>query len=250
MDESLESTNKALTGCKICGRFLKSLAVHLKAVHNVTVADYRQQFPGASIGVIGVQGHGPVKGQTREEFLEVRKNKKDAPMSMVNTMSTEEKEYSETRFNVLNRESGYDPTVTFVIRQIVQFEILLNRYQQKVNDMTFDHRGVVNKADELQKMVAVIEKLTKQHTSLMDVMNLSRKNRDAQKKQLETTPSRIITAFQREVDRFNPSERRALDEDILDAVRRSQHNQSELLNTIPRSASGEEEEEEDIDDLG
>ena len=82
--------------------------------------------------------------------------------------------------------------------------------------------------------------------ALMDKMNLSREKRQQQKKAVETTPSRLISAYEDELRRMSPAERRVEREDEADAVRRFQKNLTTLLTTIPRSASGEEEVEDDL----
>lgn len=238
-----EPTNKALVQCLLCLQELKSLAVHLKVVHNVTVAQYRERF-GADVSVGWT-----LKGNKHKEELSQAKIERGGTLPPSQQpppkadRTPEEEQYFKERFATLNREAGYDPTVEYVIRQIVHTEILTDRYQKMLNRITMTPTKMQD--TDLKTYVDIIEKLNKQHMSLMDKMSLSREKRLAAKKSVETTPSRLVTAYAEELSRMTEAERRVQLEDERDAVRRFHHNQAALLEILPRSASGKDEDEDD-----
>jgi len=237
-----------LVECKLCGQMLGSLYVHLKKVHNVYKATYLEQFPGAPMGhTINPQANlSGLKKEVPSPPTPKALSKAAQKRADETGYNEAEEKYAAERFTTLEREAGYDPTVVFVIQQIVNTEILSRRYQAALAKETLSSSALATSERKLDSLIKANDTLNKTHMALMDKMNLSREKRQQQKKAVETTPSRLISAYEDELRRMSPAERRVEREDEADAVRRFQKNLTTLLTTIPRSASGEEEVEDDL----
>ena len=242
-------TENKLVECYVCGDLKKSLQVHIRKMHQMSVEEYKQFCDsnghpfdiGYTLAKIGFKGD-----HNTPEFKSAKDKIRKAidPVSIqMDTLSNSEEEYFDKRFDILFRQADFDPALEPAVRQIVMNEINLERYQAFINQKTRKLYNATTQSKDLEAAHRVIDRLNEQNLKLMSSMGLTRKDKLSQKKHVETTPSRLITAYMEELKRLTPEERRREQEDEEDAVRRFVHNESELLKLVPTAASEEEDGE-------
>lgn len=240
--------------CLVCERPLKSVAAHLRIVHKMSVDEYKAwakehlNIEPDQIDLGWTLGKGGFKGGPTEraaEALKYRKEHNDPVNEQFETLSKAETANYKKRYNILFRQADFDPALEPGVRQIVMNEMIIERYQAYINAQTMKIRpGDSVKNANLGEAHRVIKELGVQNLALMNSMGLTREKKLAQKKHVETTPSRLVTAYTQELQRLTPEERKRLQEDEDDAVRRFLHNEASLLTLVPASAIEEDEDGE------
>jgi len=186
-------------------------------------------------------------GRVVDNAKAYRKEHKDPVSEQFDTLSNAENVNYKKRFDILFRQADFDPALEPGVRQIVMNEMIIERYQAYINAQTLKIRpGDSIKNQNLSEAHRVIKELSAQNLAAMNSMGLTREKKLAQKKHVETTPSRLVTAYAQEKQRLTPEERKRLQEDEDDAVRRFLHNEASLLQLVPTQAVEEEEDEQPL----
>lgn len=242
-----------LVECLICHEMKKALGAHLRSKHNLSTDEYKEWAKanghgevdlGWTLAKAGIQRGGDPKAmQAQARAYHVRVQ--DPVTEQFETLSEAEKQNFKKRFDILFHQADYDPALEPGVKQIVMNEMVVERYQAYINAHTLKIKPGDSLANKnLDTAHRVIKQLIDQNLAQMSSMGLTREKKLAQKKHVETTPSRLITAYAQELQRLTPEERKRLQEDEDDAVRRFIHNQAALLELVPASAT--EDDDEDI----
>lgn len=246
-------SNNPIIKCLVCDRPLKAVAVHLRKIHNMSVDEYKawakaKGLPEPDLGWTlrkgGFGGGNPTQMRKMSDKYHSERGG-DPVEKQFDTLSPAETKNFKKRFDILFRQADFDPALEPGVKQIVMNEMIIERYQAYINHQTIRMRpGDAIKNANVDTAHRVIKELVAQNLAQMNSMGLTREKKLAQKKHVETTPSRLVTAYAQELQRLTPEERKRLQEDEDDAVRRFIYNEASLLELVPASAI--EDEDEDI----
>lgn len=202
--------------CLECRKELKSIAgTHLRS-HGMTIKEYREKF--------GLSTPEPKEEPTGESIHD--------PNAVTNRLSQYEKKYFSEKFDMLFRQADMDPSLEGNIRDVVLGQIYILRAQSALNKVSQQMaEGFTSDKDiQLSKsLLMLIRDIQKQNLDTLNALNLTREKKMSQKRSVETTPSRITSAYERVVANLTKEQAFIEREDEFRAVNRLKVNLETLL---------------------
>ncbi len=211
----------------------KSLARHLKE-HVMNVKEYRAKY-GSDVPV-GYMLNGlkmPVGGSTPAEPA--------TPLDAIKRHLTaaESKQFDE-RFAILFGQADEDPALTGPVQDIVLNEIYINRYQTQLANLSKNNssNSFANQSASIKTLNDLIKNTTSNNLAIMGSLSLTRKQKRAENKTVESSPSKLLTSYHRITKDLqnNPDLLRRQNEDEEAAFRRLIVNLRADCELVPQEA--------------
>jgi hypothetical protein len=160
------------------------------------------------------------------------KNEKSPVETLLNVLSTAEKQYFNRRFKELFGQADSDPVLEPTIRDLIINELFIARYQKQLQEESLKQAPLISTISALH---VTIGKLQEGNLKGLESLNLTKAKKDAMNKSPETTPSRIVTGYALAATMMSSAEREKNKKDIEDAMTRLRKNQAALIDQIPSS---------------
>jgi hypothetical protein len=244
----------------------KTLVSHLYK-HVLSVADYRAKYGdeveiGYSVNnnpkVIAMNTASAAGtksvAQSVEDILDSIEIPDLDPNDVVTaSMDTTERKFFQSRYDFLMRSAEDDRALESQIRDIVMGEITLMRYQKELAKITgaLGSPMGLKRLPDAKALQTLIKELRQSNLSDIKSLNLTREQKQAQRKSPETTPSRLMSRYSQYMAALNPDLLSRAREDELEAASRFWSNLKRLLELVPQDAVPSEEailEEEEFDE--
>lgn len=225
--------------CKECGKSdVKMLWSHLRKAHKMTSDEYRKKHGDQYMGEAGFKGKAKATIKEQSGY--------DPLASITSKLSKKELEFYNKQFDVLYKQAEMDPAVEGHIRDIILGQIHCLRMQDALSKIT--HKMSINRATPAditasKQLTELIDKIQRQGLSLMESLNLTRQKKMAQKRSVETTPSRVISSYLQAISVLTQEQRNIEFGDENEALSRLNYN----IKQLSREASTEVDEELNVD---
>jgi hypothetical protein len=231
--------------CQICHQTMKALSSHIKTKHNLSVAEYKEQF-GQDVDMgytvrktVGFLQRAADKSPSAAQAVKEIADAFDPMESILSGLSVTERVMYDTRFAVLYKQSQEDPMFESTVRSVALNEIFLLRMQNQLHTLTSN--GKKPNAEITKPIIEAVEKIQKQILASLQSLNATKKDRDALNKSPETTASRLITAFALTQHGMNEYERARFQKDNAEAMARLLKNRNDLLKLLPSDVPEDDE---------
>lgn len=145
------------------------------------------------------------------------------PLALVqNHLTPAEQQVFRTRYEVLFYQADSDPALVSAIRDVVMGEINIARYQEQLAKVTRKFSQSINSANaaQAQALSKLIKDTQESNLKLMQSLAVTRADKQKQKKVIESTPSRYVSAYERIKKNFTEDQFKRAEQEELDAVAR------------------------------
>lgn len=136
---------------------------------------------------------------------------------------SELEEYS-SRFAILYKQADEDPALITHIRDIVLGEIYVSRYQDQIAQITTKMvRGKnwdAQDAIRLEALNKLVMQVQSQNLKTMSTLNLTREKKQKNQVSIESTPSRLVTAYERFLASLTPDQFERNEREEIESVSR------------------------------
>jgi hypothetical protein len=236
----------------------KTLVTHLPK-HVLSVEDYRAKYgEDVEVGYVIAPKTKTVASPppTADDILNALEMPVLDPNEVVTTsLDASEKKFFEQRYAFLMRSAEDDRALESQIRDIVMGEITLMRYQKELAKITgsLGTSAGLKRLPDAKAIQTLIKELRTQNLADIKSLNLTREQKQAQRKSVETTPSRLLSRYAQFIAALTPEQLARQREDELEAAARFQVNLRRLLDLVPQDAIlaeesvGEDDEDEDAE---
>lgn len=245
--------------CLECNRFFKALGAHVAQKHEMSLDDYRKKFrdpvtgedPPVGYVVPPNSGKAGWKAAAAQAVIddEVAEKVALSPIRAVAVLNAKEQERFAARFKTLFWQADEDPALESTVQNIVLNEIHIDRYNEQISRLT-QSLGRTTKPTDVQQL-NLLSKLVKDtqstNLSLMQSLSITRDQKQKNKKVIESTPSRFVTALESLVRNTSGEQLRRVNQEMAEAARRLQLNLSALRELVPSDVVAVEGTEGDAD---
>jgi len=212
--------------CLECGAQFASLAAHLKRIHFMHVNEYRDKYADPvtkewpDIGYTKIHRPKEEVKSARKEYTDETGKSKPSPFNGVK-LTIKEREYADSRYEVLFLQADEDPALENAIKDIVINEIVKSRLEEEITTLTRDLSTLTDPQTKRLNLATTMRKdLSGQILAQMDKLNLTREKKKATKTGPQSTPSRLITALERYVRDLPPEMLHRHNEEMEDSRKR------------------------------
>jgi hypothetical protein len=182
------------------------------------------------------------KGIREGEITSFREEKKYNPTSsVVDSLSTAERDLYDRRYTLLFQQADEDPALESHIRDIVIGEINVTRYQDQIVKLTQKLGTGAKFLPEDQTRLQLLTNLVKQtqETNLktMNSLNLTREKKQKTQQVIETTPSRLVASYERFINGLTHEQLARQKRDEQDALGRLNSKSEQIRSMVVTEVS-------------
>lgn len=240
-----------------CGKRYKALAGHVFA-HKMSLNEYRmrhtQDGTGEDVPVGWTVNQAPVsvnKSTQTASDIEQGSQQLTSSARANKNLTAREVEYFEQRYKTLFYQADEDPALESTVGNIVLNEIHIDRYNDKIGSITKNMHGMGFKPQDGQTLNA-LSKLSKDlqdtNLKLMQSLNITREQKQKSKRVIESTPSRLVSAFELFQKNSSAELIQRTNQEMDDAAGRMRRNLLQLKDLVPKDVIISEEVDTDAGD--
>lgn len=199
--------------CLECNKEFKGLSGHVAKAHVISLDEYRRRHTqdgtgndvnvGWSIKTISAPG-APTK--PIPDSKEEKRQAYDAQSNINANLSVAEREIFTRRYALLFKQADEDEALSTHIRDIVLGEINVDRFQDQISQITFRSTLDPKDVQRLDILTKLVKQLQETNLRTMKSLNLTREQKQKAGMVVESTPSRLITAYERFVAGLTPEQ--------------------------------------------
>lgn len=221
--------------CLECSKEYKSLISHLHT-HSLTVDQYKQKYLDPVTGAEPEIGSNvnDRKSAPKKAEKPVKHHAPELGLAKGLDLASDEKRFYEERFSTLFIQADEDPALRSCIHELVLGEIFVSRYQKQINKISNDLlvSPLIANTDLLETLDKRVKDTQKHNLNLMDSLNLTRKAKKSTKQTVQSTPSKLATAWQIFAKNFPPEQAARHELEVLEASKLIMHNLEEIKKAI------------------